>query len=162
MEFAVFQEIDILKKMTDTIVHRGPDEAGFFDDDNINLGMRRLSIIDVDSGQQPIHNEDKSLWLVANGEIYNYIEIREDLLKKGHDFHTHHSDIETIVHLYEEYGLDFPNKMNGMFAFALWDKNQQKLILGRDRMGVKPLFYSLQDSEIIFGSEMGVVYALNQ
>ncbi|MBA4368367.1 MAG: asparagine synthase (glutamine-hydrolyzing) [Desulfobacterium sp.] len=147
----------VLKKMTDTIVHRGPDDDGYYADGKINLGMRRLSIIDVTTGQQPIHNEDKNLWTVFNGEIFNFQKLRKDLEEKGHQFYTDHSDTEVIVHLYEEYGQDFPNRINGMFALALWDKTEDKLLLIRDRMGVKPLFYALVGDKLIFGSEIKAI-----
>lgn len=147
----------VLKKMTDTIVHRGPDDDGYYADGKINLGMRRLSIIDLSTGQQPIHNEDKNLWTVFNGEIYNFQELRKDLKAQGHQFYTDHSDTEVIVHLYETYGLEFLHKINGMFALALWDKREEKLLLVRDRMGVKPLFYSLVNGKLIFGSEIKAI-----
>ena len=146
-----------LKKMTDTIAHRGPDDDGYYADGKINLGMRRLSIIDIVTGQQPIHNEDKNLWTVFNGEIYNFQELRKDLDAKGHQFYTDHSDTEVIVHLYEEYGRDFAHRINGMFALALWDKREEKLLLVRDRMGVKPLFYALVNGKLIFGSEIKAI-----
>jgi|MDTC01.2.fsa_nt_gb asparagine synthase (glutamine-hydrolysing) len=147
----------LLKKMTDSIIHRGPDENGFHSDGNINLGIRRLSIIDVETGHQPIHNEKKNIWTVVNGEIYNYKELRKELKEKGHKFYTDHSDTEVIVHLYEEHGSDFIHKLNGMFAIALWDKVEDKLILIRDRMGVKPLFYTIVNNILIFGSEIKAI-----
>ena len=147
----------ILKKMANSIFHRGPDEDGFFSDEKINLGIRRLSIIDVNTGHQPIHNEDKTLWTVFNGEIYNFHELRKELGEKGHRFYTDHSDTEVIVHLYEEHGDDFVHKLNGMFAIALWDKNSEKLFLIRDRMGVKPLFYTTINNRLIFGSEIKAI-----
>lgn len=148
------------------IIHRGPDEDGYYADGNINLGMRRLSIIDVTTGHQPIHNEDRSIWTVFNGEIYNFQELRKELEEKGHRFYTDHSDTEVIVHLYEEYGDDFLHKINGMFAIALWDKGKERLLLIRDRMGVKPLFYALVNNMLIFGSEIKAIlshpaYTLN-
>lgn len=149
----------ILNKMTDSIVHRGPDEEGFYSDGKMNLGIRRLSIIDLETGRQPVHNEDRSLWTVFNGEIYNSQELRKDLIEGGHEFHTDHSDTEVIVHLYEKYGDDFVAKMNGMFAIALWDSRDNKLLLVRDRMGVKPLFYSLINGHLIFGSEIKAILA---
>lgn len=152
----------LLKRMTDAIFHRGPDEEGFYFDENINLGIRRLSIIDVDTGQQPIHNEDNSIWTVFNGEIYNFQELRKDLEEKGHRFYTDHSDTEVIVHLYEEYGHDFVHKINGMFAIVLWDKKESRLLLIRDRMGVKPLFYTATNNTLntlIFGSEIKAILA---
>jgi asparagine synthase (glutamine-hydrolysing) len=119
--------------------------------------MRRLSIIDLQTGRQPIHNEDRSLWTVFNGEIYNFEKIRQELAAKGHQFYTNHSDTEVIVHLYEEYGEDFPHQINGMFAIALWDQHNGKLILVRDRMGVKPLFYATINGELVFGSEIKTI-----
>lgn len=147
----------VLKKMTDSIVHRGPDDEGFYSDGKINLGMRRLSIIDIATGKQPIHNEDENIWTVFNGEIYNFQELREGLGQKGHEFYTDHSDTETIVHLYEEHGEDFARKINGMFSIALWDKKNERLFLIRDRMGVKPLFYIQVGNNLIFGSEIKAI-----
>lgn len=147
----------LLKNMADTLIHRGPDEEGFYTDAKVNLAIRRLSIIDLKSGQQPIHNEDKTLWVVFNGEIYNFQELRKELASGGHRFYTDHSDTEVIVHLYEEYGTEFVHKMNGMFAIALWDKTEEKLFLIRDRMGVKPLFYSLINNNIVFASEIKAI-----
>ncbi len=149
-----------LQRMTETIVHRGPDEDGFYVNGKINLGMRRLSILDLSTGQQPIHNEDRSLWTVFNGEIYNFVELRQQLLNTGrHAFYTDHSDTELVVHLYEEYGEDFVHHINGMFAIALWDAKEETLHLIRDRMGVKPLFYTLQNGELLFGSEIKSILA---
>lgn len=148
-----------LRSMTNSIRHRGPDEDGFYSDGKVNLGIRRLSIIDVDTGHQPIHNEDKSIWTVFNGEIYNFQELRKDLEAKGHKFYTDHSDTEVIVHLYEEYGNNFLHKINGMFGITLWDKREDKLLLARDRMGVKPLFYAQANSAFIFGSEIKAILA---
>jgi len=153
------QDEFILKKMTDTIIHRGPDEEGFYSDGKMNLGIRRLSIIDLETGHQPVHNEDKRLWTVFNGEIYNFQELRRDLMKRGHTFYTDHSDTEVIVHLYEEYGDDFLSHMNGMFAIAFWDSQRDKLLLIRDRMGVKPLFYTFSNGHLIFGSEIKAILA---
>ncbi len=144
----------VLKKMTDSIVHRGPDDEGYYSDSRVHLGMRRLSIIDVETGSQPIFNEDKSICVVFNGEIYNYKELREDLEQNGHNFSTDHSDTEVIVHLYEDHGEKFTHKLNGMFAIAIWDKRKNTLLLIRDRMGVKPLFYTIKNNNIIFGSEI--------
>ena len=146
-----------LRGMTQSIFHRGPDEDGFYSDGKINLGMRRLSIIDVTTGHQPVHNEDKDLWTIFNGEIYNFQELRKELEGKGHRFYTDHSDTEAIVHLYEEYGIRFVHKINGMFAIALWDKKNEKLFLVRDRMGVKPLFYTTVNNTLIFGSEIKAI-----
>lgn len=153
------EDRDILERMSRTVVHRGPDEKGVYADGKMNFGIRRLSIIDIETGQQPIHNEEKSVWTVFNGEIYNAGEIRIDLERKGHRFYTHHADTEVIVHLYEEYGESFADRMNGMFAFALWDKDREKLLLVRDRMGVKPLFFTLRDGILIFSSEIKAILA---
>jgi asparagine synthase (glutamine-hydrolysing) len=145
-----------LKRMCSTLIHRGPDDEGFFVDGNAGLGMRRLNVIDLMTGHQPISNEDKRIWIVFNGEIYNYPELRSELEKRGHRFSTR-SDTETIVHAYEEYGEDCVNKFNGMFAFALWDRTNQRLVLARDRLGVKPLYYFLNDRCLVFGSELKAI-----
>jgi len=139
--------------MTETIRHRGPDETGFYVDDSIMLGMCRLSIIDIKTGHQPIFNEDRSLVIVYNGEIYNFIELRLELEAKGHRFSTN-SDTEVIVHAYEEYGVECLNRFNGMFAFALYDLKQKRLILARDRQGIKPLYYAMLGNTLIFASEI--------
>jgi len=148
------QDWVILKRMTDAIMHRGPDEDGYYVDGKINLGMRRLSIIDVESGRQPICNEDSTIHTVFNGEIYNYPELRIKLHHRGHRFYTDHSDTEVLVHLYEEHGLDFPAHLNGMFAIALWDTRRERFLLIRDRMGVKPLFYAEIKGKLLFASEI--------
>ncbi len=146
----------IIKKMTDSIEHRGPDEEGFYINKNVGLGSRRLSIIDLEGGQQPIHNEDKNIWVVFNGELYNYQELTQSLVRRGHKFYTN-SDTEVIVHAYEEFGEEFLEYLNGMFALALWDERKQKLLLARDRMGIKPLYYTLQNNTLIFGSELKTI-----
>ena len=143
--------------MARAIFHRGPDDDGFYSARFINLGMRRLSIIDVESGKQPIHNEDSSIHTVFNGEIYNYPELRGELEREGHRFYTDHSDTEVIVHLYEKLGLDFPHRLNGMFAIALWASAKERLTLIRDRMGVKPLFYAIVAGKLLFGSEIKAI-----
>jgi asparagine synthase (glutamine-hydrolysing) len=153
------QKIDpaVLQGMTDILSHRGPDDDGYYIEDNIGLGQRRLSIIDIAGGKQPMHNEDKTLWVIFNGEIFNYIEIREELEGKGHRFYTH-SDTEVIVHAYEQWGKDFLNHFNGQFAIALWDDKRKELILARDRVGIRPLFYAvLDDRTLLFGSEMKAI-----
>jgi len=142
----------LLEAMARTLVHRGPDDEGYFLDKGVGLGIRRLSIIDVQGGHQPIPNEDRTVWLVFNGEIYNYIELRRILVEKGHRFLTQ-TDTEVIVHLYEESGVDFVRQLNGMFAFAIWDSKNKRFILGRDRLGIKPLYYTETDSGLIFASE---------
>jgi asparagine synthase (glutamine-hydrolysing) len=151
-------DISILKRMAGSLNHRGPDENGFYVKDNIGLAHTRLSIIDLSGGSQPIFNEDKSLCVIFNGEIYNYIELREILIKKGHVFSTH-SDTEVIVHMYEEYGKDCFNHFNGQFAIALWDEKNKELILIRDRVGVRPVFYSsLPDGSFLFASEIKAIF----
>ncbi|MCP4112651.1 MAG: asparagine synthase (glutamine-hydrolyzing) [Desulfobacteraceae bacterium] len=147
----------VLIKMTDTIRHRGPDEDGFYASYGANMGIRRLSIVDLTTGQQPICNEDQTIWVVFNGEIYNHLELREQLKLKGHIFKTDHSDTEVIVHLYEEYGEDWPVHINGMFGVALWDQQNEKLFLYRDRIGKKPLYYALNNGQLVFGSEIKAV-----
>src|SRR5438132_13849959 len=142
----------LLKGMCDTIVHRGPDDEGYYLDGPIGLGHRRLSIIDLEAGRQPISNEDQTVWVVFNGEIYNYVELRNELISRNHIFRTQ-TDTEVLVHLYEERGEDFVSALRGMFAIALWDKRRQTLVLARDRVGKKPLFYSLLPHQgLIFGS----------
>jgi asparagine synthase (glutamine-hydrolysing) len=145
---------EILERMNQSIQHRGPDDDGFYVSDHIGLASRRLSIIDLESGKQPISNEDGKIWIVFNGEIYNYRELRKYLDKHGHEFRTN-SDTETILHLYEEFGTECVQHLNGIFAFAIWDGRSQELILARDRMGIKPLYYTrLPNGHLIFGSEM--------
>ncbi len=146
-----------LKRMMDAISHRGPDSSGIYIDKNIFLGHRRLSIIDLKTGNQPMHNEDETVWLIFNGEIYNYIELRKKLEKQGHRFQTK-SDSETIIHLYEEYGNSFVKKLRGMFAFALIDKKRKKLLLVRDRVGIKPLYYTWQNNNLVFASEIKSIF----
>src|ERR1700685_4538627 len=143
----------VLAAMNERIVHRGPDDDGFFAEENVGLAMRRLSIIDVKSGQQPLANENQDVWIVFNGEIYNHVELRAGLEARGHRYRTH-SDTETIVHLYEEYGRDCVKHLRGMFAFAIWDDRRKKLFLARDRFGKKPLFYRLDKDRLLFGSEL--------
>src|ERR1044071_987166 len=143
----------LLQRMCDVIEHRGPDDEGLYVADGVALGMRRLAIIDLFTGHQPISNEDGTVWIVFNGEIYNYRELREALIGRGHAFQTH-SDTETIVHLYEEEGEDCVKQLRGMFAFAIYDKRERKLFLARDRVGVKPLHYALTRDGLVFGSEI--------
>ena len=146
----------LVDEMNLTLKHRGPDGDGIFADKSVVLGHRRLSIIDLDGGDQPIFNEDGSIAIVFNGEIYNYQELRKDLVSKGHKFSTH-SDTEVIVHLYEEKGLDCLDDLNGMFAFALWDKNRQRLFIARDRFGEKPLYYHYSNGKLVFASELKAI-----
>lgn len=147
---------ETILKMCSTIRHRGPDDQGIFLDTNIGLGMRRLSIIDVAGGHQPIANEDKTIWIVLNGEIYNYYELREHLIRKGHIFSTK-SDTEVIIHEYEESGKACVEKLRGMFAFAIWDSKREKLLIARDRVGIKPLFYAQTNGSILFASEIKAI-----
>jgi asparagine synthase (glutamine-hydrolysing) len=143
----------ILKVMTDCISYRGPDGEGFYVQDNIALGHRRLSIIDLATGDQPMYSEDGNKVVVFNGEIYNYIELRDELIDLGHSFKTS-SDTEVLIKAYEQWGYECQNKFNGMWAFALWDKSKQELFLSRDRIGEKPLSYSIHNNTFIFGSEI--------
>lgn len=148
-----------LKAMNDLIIHRGPDDEGYYEDKEAGLAMRRLSIIDLSTGHQPITNEDGKIWIVFNGEIYNYQELREGLLARGHVFKTK-SDTEVILHLYEEKGADFPKELRGMFAVAIWDRRFKRLVLARDRLGKKPLFYAQTPSAFAFGSELRTLLKL--
>lgn len=147
---------DRIDKMIGMVRHRGPESAGRYLDDDVALGHARLSIIDLSGGLQPLTNEDETLWLVCNGEVFNYIELRAELETRGHRFRTG-SDCETILHLYEESGLDFVHVLNGQFAFALWDRRRRRLVLGRDRLGIRPVFYTLVHGQLIFGSEIKAV-----
>ncbi len=149
--------LKIIKAMTDAIAHRGPDGEGQYVSGSIGFGHRRLAIIDLsDNARQPMCNEDKSIWLTYNGEIYNFKELRKDLEAKGHKFQSK-TDCEVIVHGYEEYGLDIVQKLNGMFAFALWDENKSQLYLIRDRYGIKPLYYYFDSQTLIFASEIKAI-----
>jgi asparagine synthase (glutamine-hydrolysing) len=159
-----------LHRMCDAMVHRGPDGAGYYRNSSseaasandgqrsssVGLGIRRLAVIDLITGDQPIHNEDKTIWVVLNGEIYNYTELRAELEMRGHFFYTR-SDTEVIVHAYEEYGCDTPKRLRGMFAFALWDERMQRLLLARDRVGKKPLLYSIKNGNLVFASEFQAI-----
>jgi asparagine synthase (glutamine-hydrolysing) len=151
-----FSDKALLKRMCDIIFHRGPDDEGYYIDSEVGLGMRRLSIIDLVGGHQPIHNEDESIWVVFNGEIYNFQAIRADLESRGHRFHTQ-SDTEVIVHAYEEYGQRFVEHLRGMFALALWDSSRRCLILVRDRVGIKPLYYRWENGRLWFASEIKAI-----
>jgi len=142
-----------LNKITDTLIHRGPDGEGYFVDNNIGLGHRRLSIIDLETGNQPMYSPDGKIVIVFNGEIYNYIELKSDLIKKGYKFKTK-SDTEIIINSYLEWGIECQNKLNGMWAFAIWDARKKQLFLSRDRIGEKPLHYAKWDNSFIFASEI--------
>lgn len=150
-----------INQMLDAIAHRGPDDAGYYINGQVGLGNRRLSIIDLPKGKQPICNEDGAVWVVYNGEIYNYRQLRARLETLGHVFRTD-SDTEVLVHLYEEYGEQCVEQVSGMFAFALWDSSQHKLLLARDRIGQKPLFYSQAGGDFLFASEIKGILALKQ
>lgn len=147
---------EILRRMNDTLVLRGPDDEGYWVHGPVGLAMRRLSIIDLEGGHQPIANETGEIWTVFNGEIYNFTELRQELIQKGHRFRTH-TDTEVIVHLYEEEGEDFVKKLRGMFALALWDERVKKLLLFRDRLGIKPLHFWFKNGTLVFGSEIKAV-----
>jgi asparagine synthase (glutamine-hydrolysing) len=149
-----------VQRMCQAIIHRGPDDEGIYTRGPVGLGMRRLSIIDLTAGRQPIHNEDSSLWVVFNGEIYNFPQLRQELEDRGHRFYTH-SDTEVILHLYEEMGSECVQKLRGMFAIALYDERRQLLLLARDRMGKKPLHYALHGGRLLFGSEIKAILALH-
>jgi len=149
---------DLLRRMLGLIRHRGPDAFGIYVDSLAGLASARLSIIDLPGGDQPIHNEDRSLWVVYNGEIFNYPELRKDLEERGHRFYTR-SDTEILVHLYEERSSELLRELNGQFAFAIWDQRKECLFLGRDRLGVRPLFYYIRDGRLVFGSEVKAVFA---
>ncbi|HMC21784.1 MAG TPA: asparagine synthase (glutamine-hydrolyzing) [Thermoanaerobaculia bacterium] len=148
-----------VQNMCDAIVHRGPDDQGLFVRPDVGLGMRRLSIIDLQTGQQPISNEDGSVWVVFNGEIYNFQALRNDLIGRGHRLATR-TDTEVIVHLYEEYGASVVDHLRGMFAFALWDARRKRLLLGRDRLGIKPLYYADFGDRLVFASELKAILQL--
>ena len=142
-----------LRPMIEPLRHRGPDDTGFYCDEDIGLAHARLSIIDLTTGKQPMHNEDRTVWVVFNGEVFNFIELRRELEDAGHRFYTH-SDTEVLVHLYEEYGTGFVRHLNGQFAMALWDKRKQVLLLVRDRVGIVPLFYTEDHNRLLFASEV--------
>ncbi len=151
----------LLRRMIGLLRHRGPDSSGIYLNGPAGLAHARLSIIDLNSGDQPIHNEDRSIWIVFNGEIFNYPELRADLKSRGHRFYTR-TDTEVLVHLYEEKGVKLFDDLNGQFALALWDKNRETLLLGRDRMGIRPLFYYNAKGRLVFGSEIKALFADDQ
>src|SRR3989454_544115 len=147
--------------MCGVMAHRGPDDEGVYIGDGVAIGMRRLSIIDLNNGYQPISNEDGTVWIVFNGEIYNYQELRRDLQRRGHTFRTA-SDTETIVHLYEDLGPRCVDRLRGMFAFAIWDTRRRQILLARDRLGIKPLYYYERNGELLFASELKPILQLAQ
>lgn len=140
------------------IIHRGPDSAGQYIDDKAYMGFRRLSIIDLDNGSQPMFNENKKIVITFNGEIYNYQDLRKELIEKGHIF-ANNSDTEVLIHAYEEYGEDMLNKLRGMFAFVIWDSEKETLFGARDFFGIKPFYYTVVDGNIIYGSEIKSILA---
>ena len=148
---------DVLRRMISIQQHRGPDESGAYIDDSIGLAHARLSIIDLKDGTQPIHNEDKSLWIIYNGEVFNYPELRQELVQHGHKFYTT-SDTEVILHLYEEKGIDCLNELNGQYAFAIWNSKDRTLFLARDRVGILPLHYTIQNNRLYFASEVKAIF----
>jgi asparagine synthase (glutamine-hydrolysing) len=148
----------VLANMNRRIAHRGPDDDGFFVEENVGLAMRRLSIIDVKTGHQPLANENQDVWIVYNGEIYNHAALRADLEAKRHRYRTR-SDTETIVHLYEQYGRDCVKHLKGMFAFAIWDRRKRVLFAARDRLGIKPFYYRWDGKAFLFGSEIKAILA---
>jgi asparagine synthase (glutamine-hydrolysing) len=148
-----------VRDMCGAMVHRGPDDEGVYLGDGVGLGHRRLSIIDLHSGHQPVCNEDGSVWIVFNGEIYNYQELRRDLQRNGHTFRTN-GDTETIVHLYEDLGPRCVERLRGMFAFAIWDTRRREVLLARDRLGIKPLYYAERNGELLFSSELKPILQL--
>lgn len=150
--------LDSVKRMMGAQTHRGPDETGLYVDDRVALGHNRLSIIDLAGGSQPIHNEDETLWIVYNGEIFNYVELRRELLDRGHRFYTS-SDTEVILHLYEEKGPACLQALNGQFAFAIWDSRARELFIARDRMGIRPVHYAIHDGRLLFASEIKAIFA---
>ncbi|MFC1668449.1 asparagine synthase (glutamine-hydrolyzing) [Chlamydiota bacterium] len=153
---------DRVIKATRLLQHRGPDDEGYYIDESVGLGMRRLSIIDLDRGGQPIWNEDKNLCIIYNGELYNFKELRNELLGRGHCFSTE-SDTEVIIHLYEEFGVNCLEKMNGMFSFAIWNVQTKELFVARDRLGIKPLYYTFYDNTFLFSSELkSIVFFLEE
>ena len=151
--FAGFEKPDLLSRMAEAVRHRGPDGEGYLSDGRFAMGMRRLSIIDLEGGDQPIWNEDEIVAVCFNGEIYNYLELREELESRGHRFRTR-SDTETLVHAFEQWGEDCVSHLNGMFAFAIWDRRDRSLFLARDRAGQKPFYYWHRDGKLLFASEV--------
>src|SRR5438445_2636631 len=151
---------ETIEAMCERIRHRGPDDHGFWSNDGVGLGHRRLSIIDLSPrGRNPMANEDESVWLIFNGEIYNYRDLKPPLINAGHRFHSA-TDSEVLIHLYEERGPDAVRELNGMFAFALWDRRKRRLLLARDRFGVKPLYYTTIGNRFAFASEVKAFLAV--
>lgn len=149
--------LEAISRMVAVQQHRGPDETGFYLDDRVALGQARLSIIDLAGGTQPIHNEDGTLWIVYNGEVFNYPELRADLIAKGHRFYTT-CDTEVLLHLFEEKGPDCLHQLNGQFAFAIWNSRTNELFLARDRIGIRPLHYTVHENRLLFASEIKALF----
>jgi asparagine synthase (glutamine-hydrolysing) len=148
-----------IEKMARAIVHRGPDDEGYYVSGALGLGFRRLSIIDLEGGHQPMSDQQKSVWVVFNGEIYNFHELRRELEGIGHEFRTR-SDTEVIIHGYKQWGFEVLNRLNGMFGLAIWDENRKKLILARDAAGIKLVYYRVESGTVLFGSELRAVLAV--
>src|SRR5204862_1122564 len=151
--FTADEARSLAHRMCEVIRHRGPDDEGLFVDEGVALGMRRLSIIDLSTGHQPIHNEDRTVWIVFNGEIYNFRDLKRELEGAGHRFYTA-TDTEAIVHAYEEWGTAAIARLRGMFGLAIWDMRRRTLVLARDRVGIKPLHYAVAGGRLYFGSEI--------
>src|SRR5882724_11846335 len=151
-------ERETIVRMTRSIAHRGPDDEGFFIAGPVGLGFRRLSIIDLAGGHQPMSDAEGTVWIIFNGEIYNYRELRAELQSKGHQFRTN-SDTEVIVHGYKEWGTDVFNHLNGMFGLAIWDARNERLVVARDAMGIKLIYYKIRNGQLTFGSEIRAVLA---
>ncbi|MEK7072622.1 MAG: asparagine synthase (glutamine-hydrolyzing) [Patescibacteria group bacterium] len=151
---------EVIKNMTKSLARRGPNDESFYNFENLYFGFRRLSIIDLSTGRQPMSNEDDTIWIVFNGEIYNFLELRSDLEKKGHRFKSK-TDTEVIIHLYEEKGEECFSELNGMFALAIWDQKRRKLTVAKDRLGKKPLYYSVINNTFIFASELKAILQHN-
>ncbi len=147
------------QRAAESLKHRGPDDAGLYSDEHVCLAFRRLSVIDLEGGHQPMSNEDGSIWTIFNGEIYNFGRLRQELLALGHRFKSH-SDTEVIVHLYEEYGDACIERLDGMFGLAIWDSNNQRMLLVRDRLGIKPLYYAETKTGLVFASELKALLQL--
>src|SRR5215469_5171120 len=160
VKFDRYAQVDaaVLRNMCQTMFHRGPDDEGIHVEGPVGIGMRRLSIVDLATGNQPISNEDGTIWIVFNGEIYNHAQLREELIARGHRYRTH-SDTETVIHAYEEYGRDCVNRLRGMFAFAIWDQTKHALFAARDRLGIKPFYYFWDGTSFLFGSEIKAILA---
>src|SRR5882762_5568647 len=147
-----------LEAAASALVHRGPDDAGLHVEDGVGLAFRRLSIVDLATGHQPLANEDETLWIVYNGEIYNHAELRRELESLGHRYRTR-SDTETIVHAYEQWGAECLTRLRGMFAFAIWDRTRRRLFVARDRLGIKPLYYTRAGAAFVCASEIKALFA---